>query len=371
METLFPFGFPGPTAIYLALFVLTAAIYTVFMQYVLAGSIVLLVGYVAVLARNRASAGPVRPVRSGLIQTVLRDWLPAILGLAIAAGIAPLLFLQVLYRREFYAASQLLFIRSLLLVLALIIACLLLYLLKTQASFARGPSLHALVSLAACGCLLFTAWAWTGNHVIGLHDELWQYHYTSNRWIYGDAEVWPRLGFWITASFPTLAVALAWQLRWGQRLHHPADLDLASRRLRTLALLGLGTSAAEAWLWQLWLDGAARAVVLSSLALPYGLLAFAGMAIQAGGWLPIKTGAHLTTGRLALISIGAGLTILGALVVREARRLAAIDVTRLFEAHSQASSVPGLGLFLVCFAASATLIIACVLIVRRALRALQ
>ena len=177
METLFPFGFPGPTAMYLALFVLTAAIYTVFMQYVLAGSIVLLVGYVAAIARSRASAGPVRPVRSGLMQTVLRDWLPAILGLAIAAGIAPLLFLQVLYRREFYAASQLLFIRSLLLVLALIIACLLLYLLKTRASFACGPSLHALVSLAACGCLLFTAWAWTGNHVLGLHDELWQYHY--------------------------------------------------------------------------------------------------------------------------------------------------------------------------------------------------
>jgi len=371
METLFPFGFPWPTAMYLALFILTAAIYMVFMQYVLAGSIVLLVGHVTVLVRRRVNTGPVRPVRSDLMQGVVRDWLPAILSLTFAAAIAPLLFLQILYRREFYTASQLLFNGFLLSLPALIAAYLLLYLLKSHLLAARGPLLRGLVAMAAFACFLFTAWAWAGAHVLGLRQQLWQYEYFSDKWIYRDAEVWPRLGYWITASFPTLAVVLAWQFHWGRRLHAPADLDRASRRLKAMALVGLATSAAEAWLWQLWLGGPARAAVLSMLALPYGLLAFVGMGAQAALWLPVKTGAHLTTRRLSLISTGAALTILGALVVREARRLAAIDLTQSLDAHSQAARVGGMGLFLVFFALNAAVITACVLIVRRALRSLQ
>ena len=38
MDTLFPFGFPFPTACYLALYVLTLALHAFFMHYVLAGS---------------------------------------------------------------------------------------------------------------------------------------------------------------------------------------------------------------------------------------------------------------------------------------------------------------------------------------------
>ena len=65
------------------------------------------------------------------------------------------------------------------------------------------------------------------------------------------------------------------------------------------------------------------------------------------------------------------MTILGALVVREARRLAAIDITTLFDAHRQAAQVGGMGVFLVFFAVNAAVITACVLIVKRALRPLN
>ena len=47
MNTLFPFGFPWPTAMYLTLFIVTATFYMVFMNYVLAGAMVLVLGYVA------------------------------------------------------------------------------------------------------------------------------------------------------------------------------------------------------------------------------------------------------------------------------------------------------------------------------------
>jgi hypothetical protein len=369
MDALFPFGFPWPTAMYLTLFIVTAAIYMVFMNYVLAGGIVLLVGYLAPGARRRVAGGPGSTTRSGLglILKVVGDWLPAVLGVAITTGVAPLLFLQILYKRQFYTANLLLFNRFMLLLPALIVAYYMLYIVKSHALAARGPMLRGLVAFVAFVCFLYTAWAWIENHVLSLHEEAWKHHYESSNYIYRNAEIWPRLGYYITASFASLAVALAWQLHWGRRFHDPVNLDLASRRLRALALLGLATSAAEAWLWELWLDSPARAVLASSLALPYGLAALAGMGIQVAGWLTVRTGADMSTRRLALISAGAIMTIVGSLVIREARRLAAIDIAALYDAHRQAGQVGGVGAFLVFFAINAAVITASVLIVRRAL----
>ena len=292
MDTLFPFGFPWPTAMYLTLYVVTAAIYMVFMNYVMAGAMVLLVGYLAPGARRRVEGGAGSPIRSGLglILKVIRDWLPAVLGVAITTGIAPLLFVQILYKRQFYTANLLLFNRFMLLLPALIVAYYMLYIVKSHALAARGPMVRGLVAFVALVCFFYTAWAWTENHVLSLHAEVWKDQYTSTRYLYRNAEISPRLGYYITASFATLAVALAWQLNWGRRFHDPVDLDLASRRLRALALLGLATSAAEAWLWTLWLVTPAREAVASKMALPYGLAALAGMGVQFAGWLTVDSG---------------------------------------------------------------------------------
>jgi hypothetical protein len=373
MNLLFPFGFPWPTAMYLTLFIVTAALYMVFMNYVLAGSIVLLIGYLAPGARRRVEGGPGGPARSGLglILKVVRDWLPAVLGLAITTGIAPLLFLQILYKHRFYTATLLLSDQFMLLLPALIVAYYMLYLIRSHALTGRWTVLRGPVTITAFACFFYTAWVWTESHVLSIHESAWTNHYTSHSYIYRNAEIWPRLGYWITASFSTLAVALAWQLRWGRRTHDPVNLDLATRRLRSLAILGLATSAAEAWLWLLWLDRSARGLVLSNLALPYVLLALAGMGIQVVCWLPVKSAADLTTRCLALISIGVVMKILGSLVVREARRLAAIDITIHFDAHRQAAQMGGMGVFLVSFAVNAAVITACVLIVKRALRPLN
>ncbi len=367
MDRLFPFGFPWPTAMYLTLFVVTATIYAIFMQYVLGGGIVLLAGSLVPGGQRRLGE---RPNRSGLglIVKVLRDWMPAMLGLAITAGVAPLLFLQVLYRHAFYTANLLLFHRFMLLLPVLIAAYYLLYLIKSRPLGERSPAVRAAVTSLALACFVYAMWAWTENHVLSLHAETWPEFYATGRWFFRNAEIWPRLGYWMTVSFPTLATVLAWQLHWGRRLHERPDLDLVARRLRILAILGLATAAAEAWLWQLWLDPPARTAVLSALALPYGLLVFAGMGIQAAGWLTIRSGSDLNTRRLAILSAGSVLTTFATLVVREARRLAAIDVTTLYDAHRHAAQVGGLGVFLLFLTLNAVAITTCVLVVKRALR---
>jgi hypothetical protein len=375
MDRLFPFGFPWPTAFYLTLFAITATIYSVFMQYVLGGGLVLMVGSLASTASRLAAIRPagIDQERSGLgqIVTVLRDWMPAILGLAITTGVAPLLFVQILYRREFYTANLLLFHRFMLLLPALIVAYYMLYVIKSKRLGARGPAGRAGVAALALGCFLYTAWAWTENHVLSLHAEAWSSMYQSDAWFFRNAEIWPRLGFWMTVSFPTVALMLAWQFHWGRHQPEAGNLDPVARRLRALALLGLATSVAEAWLWLLWLEPTARAATLGMLGLPYVLAAGVGMGLQAATWLTVQSGRDLTTGRLSLISTGAVLATLATLVVREARRLAAIDITALYDDHRHAAQTGGIGLFLTFLGLNAGLVTTCVLIVRRALRPLR
>jgi hypothetical protein len=369
MDALFPFGFPWPTAMYLSLFVITATIYVLFMNYVLAGAIVLLVTYLAPGARRRADGEPGKSASGlGQIARVIRDWLPAVLGLAITTGIAPLLFLQILYKRQFYTANLLLFNRFMLLLPALIVAYYMLYLIKSHLLLGKWTILRGSAAVVALACVLYTAWAWTENHVLSLHEETWTTFYSLHPYIYRNSEISPRLGYWITASFTTLALAVSWQLHWGRRYLEVANLDRATRRLRSLAILGLAMSAVEAFLWAGWLDPRALDAVEGSLALPYGFAAIIGVVIQAGGWLTTTNAAQLSTVRLAIISAGNVLTVLGAIVVREARRLAAIDITQLYDTHRHAAEVGGISVFLVFFALNAAVIAGCVLIVKRALR---
>ena len=85
------------TAFYLAVYIVTLVIHLVFMNYVLAGS-----AYLS--TRTLLLQHPRDPLAD-----MLRDWLPFALSGAITAGVAPLLFIQVLYKKQFYTANLLLF----------------------------------------------------------------------------------------------------------------------------------------------------------------------------------------------------------------------------------------------------------------------
>lgn len=153
MDSPFPFGLPGPTAFYLTAYVVTLAVHVVFMNYVLAGT-----GYLAVAflrPTGRADAASV---------AVVKDWMPLMLSGAITAGIAPLLFVQLVYKREFYTANLLLFNRWMAILPVLVVGFYALYLLKSAWLYRRPRWAAAAVAVVPLACVAFSDTAETCPH---------------------------------------------------------------------------------------------------------------------------------------------------------------------------------------------------------------
>src|SRR6476619_5547477 len=111
---MWPFTGTAPS-LWLALYLLTWALHAVFVGYVVIGS-----GYALV-----------RPATA--LGAQVRDRLPFMLGCGITAGVAPLLFIQLLYQRKFYTTNLLLGPRWGAVVPALIVGFYALYLAKASA----------------------------------------------------------------------------------------------------------------------------------------------------------------------------------------------------------------------------------------------
>ena len=159
---MFPFNLPGPTALYLTLLIVTLAAHAMLAGYVLAGT-----GFVALSARSKPEAG------GATIAEVLKDWLPFTLGAAITAGVAPLLFVQILYAPNFYTANLLLGVRWMALIPILIAGFYLLYLQKTAFAKRASALVRGAIPALACGCFLYAGWSWTTNHLLSLAPATW------------------------------------------------------------------------------------------------------------------------------------------------------------------------------------------------------
>jgi hypothetical protein len=360
MNTTFPFGFPWPTAFYLTFYLVTLVVYWVFMQYVLAGS-----AYVV--------AARVFFVRSDLprpIDDLLREWLPLMLSGAITAGIAPLLFLQILYQQQFYSANLLLFHRWMAVLPTLIAGFYLLYLVRTK-RFDRWPiPIRVGVSAAAFACFAFIAWSWTENHLLSLDKDIWPEHYAAGRVLCQTKPLVPRLLVWLVTAFPTMATIIGWQLWyvWGKRR---AEIPGGSRRTSALALgcLLLSPVAIAAYLGVL--PTHQRAVVFGAMSLPYTIAGAVGWVVQVAAW-----GAQYRSGLLSRVwlgaaSLGGALTLTGIAVARESLRIAAVDFTSLYQRHASAAKVGGLPVFFVFLAINLGLITLAILLVRRGIKPLN
>ncbi len=272
----------------LALYVATLALHAVFIGYVVAGT-----AYALLQALRRAD--------DPLAATV-RDRLPFMLGAGITAGVAPLLFVQLLHQQRFYTANLLLGPRWMAVVPALIVGFYALYLGKMSERFRK------LALAVALACFTFVAWSWSELHELMKADRVWHDFYAAGDRMFLAGTIAPRFVVLAGALATTFAMVAAWS----------AD-DADRRRLAVIALASRVCSiGGAAWLWQTGfaVTGPAKAwlVVLG-----------AAVAIELGAWAML---ARAASERVLALATGAGTgAIVAAVIVREAPRVALIEPT--------------------------------------------
>jgi hypothetical protein len=335
MDAIFPLGFPAPTALYLSLYVLTMVLHILLMNYVVAGT-----GYLMIV--GVATGGPSVERHRTPLALALRDWMTVAVSAAITAGIAPLLFVQILYKERFYSANLLLSWRWMLILPALIVGFYLLYLYKSQL-IGRWPRwVRAAAGLTALACFLFTGYTWTENHLLSMARDQWPQFYVQNSLFWWTPELLPRLALWFTGAIPNMAALATWHLAWASdRDATPDALRADLRRLVALGLGGLAASSLCAIGYVSLLSQEIQATLLGPLAAPWLLAALAGGLAQAAAWvLAWRQGRPRGAWRW-LLGVGVLATTLGVTVAREAIRLARVDIAALAPLHADAADKAG------------------------------
>lgn len=357
MNTIFPFGLPAVTAWYEMLLVVTLLVHLFF------------VSYVVLAVAVSAGAALVGRFESAIAHT-LRDWSTFALSAAITAGIAPLLFVQILVQREFYTANLLLFHRWMAILPVLIVAFYAMYMVKAKRVAASRAS-QAALAIAVLGCVLFVGWSWVENHLLSLDVAAWPEQYRSESMVYRQGAILPRLLFWLALACPTGAALLAWQLRGGASGTSVADARAAARPLARIAVPALVAAPLLGW-WSLVIGSLAEPLArgaTSAAGLPWLVAAAIGAVVQVGGWATLHRARDLRRTPLAIVTAGAVAMWAGVLVVRECGRLSTLDLAALAERHARIGTSSGLVVFLV-FAVLGVLAIAWIVVtVHRALRA--
>ncbi len=341
------------------------------MNYVLAGTALLAWSIIRGRVRiGDKTAGPFNnePTSSPMI---LADWIPSMLSGAITAGVAPLLFLQILYQREFYTANLLLFHRWMSILPILIVGFYSLYLLRSKWLSRRSTGIKAGIGVLPFLCVAFIAYSWTENHLLSLNKpEQWRAFYAQNRQIYFEAQLIPRLAVWGIGSISTMCTWLGWQLRHRMVCTLPVE-DGAVQQLSRIALCGLFASCLCGCAYY-WISPSTVAVFFGPFARWYLVIALIGMICQGVGWIQVfrraTSPSSFPTSALVLSTAGLLLTLVGMSVCREAVRLTALGESRMAELyvqHAEAIKVDGLGVFMFFTAINAGLIMWCFLLVKR------
>jgi hypothetical protein len=229
---------------YLALMIASFALHALLISFVLGGA-----GYV--LARL---------IRGGddALAAASRDWLPFALGAAITAGVAPLLFVQIVYQPRFYTANLLLFVRWLAIVPALIVGFYALYLGKSARAAAWPRRWRGAVAALALGCFVFVAWSWIEDHALAMQRDpaTWAAHYGRAALRHRDSMIAPRLVMWLG-----LAAAI-WPA--GLLIVAPGAALAERRRAAAIALVGLVIAGAAAIATGVAIDGGATVLDLAA-----------------------------------------------------------------------------------------------------------
>lgn len=334
----FPFHLPFPTSLYMCVYLIGLVLHWVFMHYVLAGT-----GYLVFchLLPGDQSAPRFRSPPARL----LADWMPFAISAAITAGVAPLLFVQVLYQHSFYSANLLLFHRWMSILPVLILGFYMAYVLRTERLIRRGWIVRAAVALVTLACFAWTAWAWTENHLLSLDHRAWSRMYADGEMRYRSLELLPRLLLWFSLSAPTMCVILTMQLN---ALHDAVPADGSQRRgaMRRLALVGLAAVVICMTWYVIVIGSTARSALIQGRNIPHVILLLAGMGGQAYGWMRYRTPiADRSAFRWIVAANVVSLASAGSL--REVVRMSRVDFAEQLERHREAGEVGGWMVFVV------------------------
>ena len=284
---MWPFSTPQH-GLWLVLYLLTWALHAVFVGYVLVGS-----AYALVQSLRKADDP---------IAERARDLLPFMLGCGITAGVAPLLFLQLLYQERFYTANLLLGPRWGAVVPALIAGFYALYLAKAASSLRWRRIALAI----ATGAFLFVAWSWTEIHLVMRDDTVWRSMYGAGDRLYGQSAVLPRLLLWLGAMPILFATFSLW-------------LAAPTRGLAVIAIVGHAVVGVAVCL-----------MVVNGVAIDHArgwlYLLLVAVAIELAGWLWLAR--RPSSAAATLVTAAATAALLAGAVVREAPRLVLLEPAR-------------------------------------------
>lgn len=366
MTAIFPFSLPAATAFYVVVLLVTLALHVVFMNYVLGGAIYLLWAQFArprSAPTDRAVVAPDDPA-SGVdpVAQKLAEWMPFAISAAITAGVAPLLFVQILYQREFYTANLLLFHRWMVMVPVLIVGFYLAYVMRSPRFPSRSAAARLAVAAAMVACFLFAAWSWAENHLLSLARDEWAQHYEAGRMFYAAKGLAARVGVWVCSAMPTMSLLVAWQMRSSR----PELAARANRGLARFALAGIAATVVCAAIYTAGSQSAARATLSTWPNVCYPVLMFASTAVLAVAWSgALLRAGTLGNGAIAMLTASQGVYVLAACATRELLRVSQIDMNALAARHANAATVGGFTVFLAFAVINAVAVAVCIRTVAR------
>ncbi|MFQ5992461.1 MAG: hypothetical protein ACE5NA_08495 [Nitrospiraceae bacterium] len=162
-----PLALPGPPELFLGLLVLGFLLHALFMNLVLGGSLIMVMtDWVGRLNRNE---------RYARLATTLSHMIPSAMALSIVLGVAPLLFVQLLYGNFFYTSTILIGNAWIGIILALILAYYGLYAYKYRRVWLQDqPGLYLAIGGTSVVLLLVVALVFVTVSVLMLNPERWR-----------------------------------------------------------------------------------------------------------------------------------------------------------------------------------------------------
>jgi hypothetical protein len=369
MKQMFPFGFDDHLLFYLVVYVVTLVVHVFLMAYVLAGSL-----WLAWATLFQGTEFPPRTKQP--MARILREWMPFALSGAITAGVAPLLFVQILYAKQFYTANLLLGWRWMVVIPVLVLAFYLLYVIKSQVISRWAFPVRLALSISVAACFLFVAFCWTANHLLSLDATQWPAAFESGTAVNSPLAMSLRLATWVTGTFPVMSLLAAWQLR-GMRSRtegwvdagEPVDWNMQfhreHRRLIKVSLAGLIASTVCASSYFATLPENIRSHIVGAAGFPWLLILIGSAAIVA--IVLIRQWQKTCFCRCWLISLTVAMSVVlvAAASLREIIRLAQADLTSVARSTAAAWKIGGFGLFLLFTVVNAGLMTFCIYLVKR------